>query len=182
MTEFFESEIGDPVSENSLHGLFLNKYFGGGIGGFDSQLNQQLKGVGSVNVGTKKTVGKTKAYPIGTTACVTVGKDKYILFALAEADRKTCKAASDAAKMWVAMHGLWQKARIEAGGHPLNIPLIGSGLSGIGLPSRELLNLIILSAITETKVTQITRRIRIILHLDQFEEINLRDVKKYWEE
>ena len=181
VTEFFESELGVPVSEKSLHGLFLQKCFGGGSEDFNKQLEQQLKESNFEEV-DKKDAGKTKAYPIGTTACVKVGKDKYILFALAEADRETCKAASDVAKMWVAMHGLWQKTRIEAGGHPLNIPLIGSGLSGIGLPSRELLNLIILSAITETKVKQITRRIRIVLHLDQFEEINLRDVKKYWEE
>ena len=180
VTEFFESKLGVPVSETSLHGLFLKRCFGGDSEAFDKQLKQELKEINFEEV--DKDDGKTKAYPIGTTARVEVDRDKYIVFVLAKTDPKTCKATSDVTKMWVAMHGLWQRARIEAGGYPLNIPLIGSGLSGIGLPSRDLLNLIILSAITETRVKQITDRIRIVLHPDQFEEIDLRAVKKHWEE
>jgi hypothetical protein len=84
--------------------------------------------------------------------------------------------------MWLAMHGAWQRARTEAGGHDINIALVGSGLAGLGLPTRDLLNLIVLSAITETKANEITRKIRIVLHRDRFEELDLRDVKKHWEE
>ena len=182
-TEFFESELGTPVSEQSLHGMFLKRYFGGKGKSFDKQLKQQLKGVSSKYVKkVKKPCGKTKSYPIGTTARIKTKCGIYIIFASAETDLKTCKASSDVTKMWTAMHGLWQRARIESGGRPLIIPLIGSGLSGIGLPARDLLNLIILSVITETKVKQITGRIRIVLHPNQFEEIDLRNIKKHWEE
>ena len=180
VTEFFESELGIPVSEKSLQGLFFQRCFGGGVKDFDKQLNRQLKGVPSEDV--DKRLGKTKKFPIGTTALIEVTGDKYIVFALAVADPETCKADSDVTKMWIALHRLWQRARIEAGGHPLNVALIGSGLSGIGLPSRDLLNLIILSAITETKENRITEVIRIVLHPDRFEEIDLRDVKSHWEE
>ena len=180
VTEFFESKLGVPVSETSLHGTFLKRCFGCNPMGFDQQLKQQLKNYIPSKV--QKSEGKTKKFPIGTTAKIQIDDADYILFALSETDPKTCKADSDVTKMWVAMHELWQRARIEASGHPLNVPLIGSGLSGIGLPSRDLLNLIILSAVTETKKSSITKEIRIVLHLDQFEEINLRDVKQHWEE
>jgi hypothetical protein len=180
VTEFFESELGVPVSEKSLQGLFFKRCFGVGVKDFDKQLKDELKGVPSEEV--VKRLGKTKKFPIGTTALIEVTGDKYIVFALAETDPETCKADSDVTKMWIALHCLWQRARIEAGGHPLNVALIGSGLSGIGLPSRDLLNLIILSAITETKENRITEVIRIVLHPDRFEEIDLRDVKKHWEE
>jgi hypothetical protein len=80
------------------------------------------------------------------------------------------------------LHKLWQRARIESGGHEINLPLVGSGLSGLGLPTRDLLNLIILSAITETKAKEVTQKIRIVLHRDRFEDLDLRDVKKHWEE
>jgi hypothetical protein len=53
-------------------------------------------------------------------------------------------------------------------------------LSGLGLPTRDLLNLIILSAITETKAKQITHTIRIVLHRDRFDELDLREVQKHW--
>lgn len=180
MTEYFESELGVPVSEISLHGQFLQQFSKGENKDFDEQLTKQLDGVPSKDV--KKTTGKTKSYPIGTTALIECNGNKYIVFAFAEADPKTCKASSDFSKMEIAMRGLWKKARDEAGGHPLNIPLVGSGLSGVGLPARELLNLMILSAITETKLLKITRTIRIILHRDQFGEIDLRETKKYWED
>jgi len=180
VTDFFESELGSPVSETSLHGLFLKKCFGGGATDFDRQIKEELKDITFEQV--VKSDGKKKRFPIGTTAEINVDDEKYIVFALAATDPETCKAKSDVTKMWIALHSLWQRGRIEAGGHPLNVPLIGSGLSGIGLPSRDLLNLIILSAITETKSNRITEVIRIVLHPDRFEEIDLRDVKKHWKE
>jgi len=84
--------------------------------------------------------------------------------------------------MWGALHELWQRARIESGGHAVNLPLIGGGLSGVGLPTRDLLNLIILSAVTETKSKEVTQRIRIVLHRDRFDDLDLMDVKQYWKE
>lgn len=180
VTEFFDSKLGIPVSEKSLQGMFLKRCFGGGVEDFNKQLEYELEGVPSEEVA--KRLGKTKKFPIGTTALIEVAGEKYIVFALAETDPETCKADSDVTKMWSALHSLWQRARIEAGGHPLNVALIGSGLSGIGLPSRDLLNLIILSVITETKDNRITEVIRIVLHPDRFEEIDLRDVKSHWGE
>lgn len=180
VTEFFESKLGLPVSDKSLHGAFLKKCFGGGVQSFDKQVNEQLKGIQSTPV--TKADGKQKSYPIGTTALIRVDGKPYIVVALAKAELNTCKAFADVTMMWTAMHKLWERARVESGGHSLNLPLIGSGLSGIGLPTRDLLNLIILSAITETKARQITQRIRIILHPDRFEEIDLRDVKQHWED
>ena len=181
VTEYFETEIGTPVSKESLHGTFLSRFFEGRIEDLDLELEKQLGKITPAKIDAKKVKGKTTDYPIGATALIYVGNDKYIVFALAKADPETCKAYAGIAEMWSAMHGLWKRARDEAGGLPLNVPLIGSGLSGIGLPERELLNLIILSAITETKMQQITQRIRIVLHPKGFNEIDLREVKTYWE-
>ncbi|MBI2811347.1 MAG: hypothetical protein HYX67_11025 [Candidatus Melainabacteria bacterium] len=184
VTEYFDSVIGTPVSDKSVHGLFLKKCFGGTPEAFDKQVDEQLKTF-PYETENLKTQGKNKRYKIGTTALISVNnnkeEDRYLLFAFSTADPKTCKANSDVTKMWDALHELWQRARIETGGHDLNLPLVGSGLSGLGLPARDLLNLIILSAITETKSNAITQRIRIVLHRDRHsEELDLRDVRKYW--
>jgi hypothetical protein len=77
---------------------------------------------------------------------------------------------------------MWQRARSASGGHEINLPLVGSGLSGLGLPTRDLLNVIILSAITETKAKEVTKKIRIVLHESRFDELDLRNVQSYWEE
>lgn len=182
VSEFFDSELGKPVSDKSVHGIFLKKCFGGYQESFDKQVEDQLKNVEPEADVAAKVAGKTKSYPIGTTALLTVNEDRYVLFAFAKTDPATCKAYSDVTMMWVALHHLWGRVRIESGGHPVNLPLVGSGLSGLGLPTRDLLNLIILSAITETKSKEITQRIRIVLHRDRFDSLDLRDVKKHWEE
>jgi hypothetical protein len=127
-----------------------------------------------------KVEGKSRRYPIGTTALVTVNQDRYVVFALAKADPSTCKVYLDVNMMWGALHELWGRLRIECNGHAVNLPLVGSGSAGLGLPARDLLNLIILSAITETKLKEVTQRIRIVLHRVWFDNFDLRDVRQYW--
>lgn len=180
VNEFFDSKIGKPVSDKSLHGMLIQKCFGGHQESFDKQVEVELKQIEGSEV--TKSEGKTKSYPIGSNALIAVNSDRYIVVALAKTNPETCKAYSDVTMMWDALHELWQRARIESGGHDLNLPLVGSGLSGLGLPTRDLLNLIILSAITETKSKEITRKIRVVLHRDRFEDLDLRDVKTHWED
>ena len=180
VNEFFDSKLGKPVSDRSVHGQFLQKCFGGYPESFDKQIEAQLKEVQFQEV--PKVDGKTRCYPIGTTALINVNTDRYIAFAFAKTEPDTCKAYSDVTMMWVALHRLWGRVRIESGGHALNIPLVGSGLSGLGLPTRDLLNLIVLSAITETKAKEVTQRIRIVLRRDRFDDLDLRDVRQHWKE
>jgi hypothetical protein len=178
VNEFFDSIIGKPVSDKSIHGIFLKKCFGGHPESFDKQVAEELKHTPSVEV--VKIEGKTRCYPIGSTALIAVNQDKYIAFAFTKTDPQTCKAYSDVTLMWTALNDLWKRVRIEAGGHAVNLPLVGSGLSGMGLPTRDLLNLIILSAITETKAREITQRIRVVLHRSRFGDLDLRDVRQFW--
>jgi hypothetical protein len=180
VNEFFDSKLGKPVSDKSIHGLFIQKCFGGHPETFDKQVDEELRNIKSEKV--DRVEGKSQRYPIGTTALLTVNQDRYLAFVFAKTDPKTCKASSDVTMMWVSLHELWQRVRIESGGYPVNLPLVGSGLSGIGLPTRTLLDLIILSAITETKEKEVTQRIRIVLHRDRFDSVDLRDIRQHWKE
>jgi Domain of unknown function (DUF6430) len=180
VSAYFDSKLGKPVSDKSLHGIFIKKFFAGYPESFDKQLNEQLRDVAGIE--TEKVEGKTLCYPIGTTALVRVNDDCYLLFALTNADPQTLKANSNVELMWGALHKLWERARNECGGHPLNLPLVGSGLSGLGLPPRDLLNLVVLSAITETKASEITQTIRIVLLRDKFDDLDLREVKLHWKD
>jgi len=180
VSEFFETELGTPVSEKSLHGAFLKRHFSGYTESIDAQLAGELQKEQSVEVSTKA-CGKKRCYPIGTTALIRVNSERYILFALTKTNHANCKVYSDVELMWRALHRLWQRARAECNGYPLTLPLVGSGLAGLNLPTRDLLNLVILSAITESKAHEITQQIRIVLHRDRFEGIDLREVKEHWE-
>lgn len=181
VNEYFDSKIGKPVSPNSLHGLLITKCFGGHPQPFDDQLISELAAYSS-NPEPSKVEGKNVKYEIGATAMVRANNDQFLLYALTHTDPATCKASADVTMLWNAVNSLWKRARNECNSLPLNVPLVGSGLSGLGLPTRDLLNLIVLSAITETKAREITKRIRIVLHRDRFDDLDLRDVKSYWKD
>ena len=178
VNEFFDSEIGLPVSAKSLHGNFLSKCFGEHSQAFDQIIDEELKDSPGKNI--TRPQGKTRKYPIGTTATVPVNNDHYLCFALTKTEIDTCKACADVPTLWQALIGLWQKARISVGGSVLVLPLVGSGLSGISIPTRELLDLVVLSVITESKRRQITTCIRIILTPDRYNEVDLKELKKHW--
>jgi len=178
VNEFFDSEIGLPVSANSLHGIFLSRCFGGHSQAFDQIIEEELKDSPGENV--TRPQGKERKYPIGTTATIPVNNDHYLCFALTKTEINTCKAYADMPTLWQALIGLWQKARISVGGSALVLPLVGSGLSGISIPTRELLDLVVLSVITESKRRQITTCIRIILTPDRYEEVELKEIKRHW--
>jgi hypothetical protein len=178
VNEFFDSEIGDPVSDKTLHGILIEKHLQGKS--FDEIVESQLSTIESEEV-AEKTEGKKRRYPIGTTAMIKTDGN-YIAFALSKTEPATCKAYCDVAIMWKALQELWKGGRIKSGGDTINIPLVGSGQSGVGLPTSDLLNIIILSAITETGKRRITGKIRVVLQDNIFEEIDLRDIKQYWKE
>lgn len=179
VNEFFDSELGIPVSEKSLHGMFISKCFGGHGDTFDKIVSEELKEIPSQNVENRKH-GKKFKYPIGSSVEVIADGKRYLCFALTHTDIHTSKAYADVSILWKALNGLWDKARVILGGDCLVIPLIGSGLSGIGLPPRELLMLLILSIITESKKQIIGNCIKIILHEDIYDKIDLKEIKEYW--
>jgi hypothetical protein len=179
VSEYFESEIGLPVSPKSLHGIFLQRYFGGHGDAFDRQISTKLACVASKTV--QRNRGKTKQYPIGTSALLDAAGRHFLVFALTNTDIITHKVYADVPQMFAALKGLWESARAELGGETLNIPLIGSGLAGIGLPTRDLVNIIILSFIDETKRRIVAQNMRIVLAWDRLFEIDLRELKNYWE-
>lgn len=178
VNDFFDSQIGSTVSDRSLHGIFLSKCFGGHPQAYDKVIQDNLAEIAYETV--SRTAGKDRKYPIGTTASVPVNADRYLCFALSRTDLATSKAEADVSTLWQALKGLYCKARNSLGGATLVLPLVGGGLSGVGLPVRDLLNLIVLSVITESKSKQVTPLIKIILTFDRFEEIDLGGVKKYW--
>ena len=92
----------------------------------------------------------------------------------------TLKGSADIPELWMALVGLWNQVRISAGGHPVAAPLLGGGLSGVGLPGTQLLQLMILFIVNETKKRKITNDIHIILADDRFDEIDLAGITTNW--
>jgi hypothetical protein len=178
VNEYFDSELGELVSPKSLHGQLLRDYFGGHPAAFNALVDEDLKSQQYEEVG--RTLGRTRRYGIGTTAVVSARDERFLLVAFCKTDLTTLKASADVPELWTALSGLWRKARICAGGDTISVPLIGGGLSGLGLPSAQLLQLLLISVVRESKREHIANEIHVVLPEACLDEIDLRPIKQEW--
>lgn len=178
VNEFFDSELGDIVSPASLHGKFIKDVLGGQSKTFNQLVDESLLKESYTEIPRER--GRIKKYPIGTTAVLNINDVKYFLVALSHTNIHTLKAEADVPELWEALSKLWDVVRINAGGYPVNITLIGGGLSQIRLPPKQLLEIILISILHKAKLNEITNEIRIILTEDKFVDIDLKSLKEEW--
>lgn len=177
VSEYFDSKIGKPVSPKSLQGIFIEKILGGHTNIFDEAVNNQLAGKEIETV--QRVDGKSLRYELGTTITIKHNESLYFLFALSNSD-KDCNASSSPSLMLKAFEGLWNKVRIEGNGIDINLPLIGNGLSRVGLPQSQLLQLTLISLLKSVKERDLSSTIRIVLTEDVFDKIDLEIIKNNW--
>lgn len=180
---FFEIEVIKKSLQDAVIQKFRDSEEGSkGLDKYIERLSTALNGVAHDLI--KRKVEEEKFYPIGTTALIKLNDDSYLLFALTETELKEYIRHGDncsVTDMWIALEKFWNDARDQARGNPVNIPLIGSGVTGIELSPIRILEmnlLAILSSMIEKGI--ITDEIRVILHHKFFKEIDLRLIKQTW--
>ena len=178
VNEFFDSEIGDPVSPRSLHGVFIQTVLGGQAGAFDKLVSERLEGKASTYIHRPR--GKERRYDIGTTAVVDVVGVRYFLVALCRTNLETLKAEAGVPELWQALSGLWDTVRVSANGEAVGLPLLGSGLAQMRLPPKQLIQIILMSILEKAKSAEIASEIRLVLTPDKFAEVDLNALRKEW--
>jgi hypothetical protein len=178
VNEYFDSEIGKPVSEKSIHGFFIKNILGGKREIFDEAINNSLSKVSFIE--NIRDLGKSKKYPIGSTASLEFGNKKYLIFAMSKTN-ENYEAHTNPSLLFEALEGLLAKARSECNGHDFSLPLIGTGMSRSGIPSKYIIELILISILKLTKQSEITRNINIIIEDSRFDQIDLNEIKRKWD-
>ncbi len=178
VNEFFDGKLGDHVSEKSLHGKFIRNVLGGQSSTFNSITENALKNVESVTFDRKN--GRKGKYPIGTTAVVNVNDCRYFLTALSRTNVETLKASASLHELWDTLAGLWTSIRNHSNGYTVKVPLLGSGLSGVGIPPKQLVHQILTSFFYYSKQGKISGKVIIVLSLDIRGDIDLIEIKRNW--
>lgn len=179
VNEFFDGNLGDHVSENSLHGKFIKNVLGGQSATFNQLTEKTLKNIQSESV--SRASGRKNKYPIGTTAIVDVNNVRYFLTALSITDINTLKASATIHELWNALEGIWEAIHNHSNGYIVKIPLLGSGLSGVGLPSQRVIDQILTSFFYYTKKHKISDKVTLMLTSDMKSEIDLLSIKRRWQ-
>lgn len=182
---FYETEVVPTSLQNKIIQMFIQSSEGSkGFEIYRNALSSALQSTQYQENYRTSTQKKERYYPLGTTIPLELNGKDYLLLALTETELKghipqdNCSVS----KMWVALENFWQNARVYSRGKPINLPLIGSGATGIRLNSNRILEINLLSianAIEEGgKIT--TEEIRIVLHHKYMETINLDDFQNLW--
>lgn len=182
---FYETEVVPTSLQNKIIQMFVQSAEGSkGFEIYTKSLSSALQNTQYQENYRTSTQRNERYYPLGTTAHLELNGKDYILFALTETELKghipqdNCSVS----KMWIALENFWQEARVHSRGKHINLPLIGSGVTGIRLNSNRILEINLLSianAIEEGgKIT--TEEIRIVLHPKYMETVNLDNFQSLW--
>lgn len=132
------------VSENTLHGQWLNRWVDSGntIKELDKRIEdninlQKLKATGQASAGN----GKKDCYPIGSIVNVETENAIYYLLAISDFDENN-NARSETKKIETALKKLLEFYDCKGQGYDLYLPLIGTGRSRAGLSHQESFDLI----------------------------------------
>jgi hypothetical protein len=169
--EYFDTKVDDDIiSSNTLHGKFIKEVFGGNVDELDQKIEQALSDVNS-NYNESRSVGKRRKYPIGTALKIEKGGKYYILFAFTKFDEHN-KAYCSNIEYNNGLNALFDFLHKNSQGLPVNLPLIGSGPSGVNLSKQRLLEHLI-RIIELNDYLTISGGINICLHNSLKSEINL---------
>ena len=177
VNEFWDTELGKPVSEHSLHGIFITKMFQSHTDTLDREITGQLADTPHETV--ERPEGKTAKYPIGSAITISCNQANFILFALSSTDIQTSKASCDVPQLWSALTALWAYVRSHHNGNEVNVPLISDGLAGVGLKEEDLLNILICSFLKENQKQKVCKSINFILHESKSEKVDLRKITNF---
>ena len=179
--EFFDGELGDHVSAESLHGRFIKDVLGGVAKSFYDLIAKDLASATPVDTNVPRASGgQCVRYPIGTVVRADVNEKRYLLAALAHTDVDTLKASATVQDLWACLDGIWEGVRDYSNGKPVSIPLIGSGLSGVGLPPGNLIEVIAISLLKQTKERKVADKITLVLPSRLAGELDLKNIKRSW--
>ncbi len=182
VNEFFDSTVDDRhVAARSLHGAMLTRYWAGNTSEWDNLVTQDLSSTHPLEVVTSRPPpGKQKRYAIGTTACLSTNGNSFLCVALSQTCLKSLEASATSNDLQHAMRGLLSKARTVCSGHPLNVPLIGSGLARTGIKPNIIVDLILLAIFEESRSRKVTDQIRIVLPKEMMNRIDLTTIQRDW--
>jgi hypothetical protein len=172
--EYFDTQVDDSIiSKKSLNGKFIEKFYSN-VTELDNCITEALK-LKSYVLNTNRSVGKNIKYPLGTTIEIQQG---YLLSAFTHFDERN-RAFLAKGEYIQYLNNMWDEINVIYASRNINIPLIGSGITrvGVNMTLQDYLEQILFSIkFSDIKMDHMSC-INIILHKSIKDEINLFNVK-----
>ena len=179
VNNFFDSIVDDHlVARKSLHGEVIERYWRGNSVQWQQQVYEDLGNERFEEMPRAR--GNSRRYDIGTTARATARDEEFLFVALGETNLDNNVTHATAASLIFSVRELLVKARSVCANRPLNLPLMGSGLSRVGVKNAVLVNLILTAIFEETKTRKVTGSIVLVLPVEKRAEVDLGEIQRNW--
>lgn len=185
-TTFDTSTEGDFVSPKSLQGQFQSKFFKNNLNYLDEIIDISLKAEkisAFLNDGRKT---KTKEYEIGTVAKIfhkeSLFRNSFHTYLLALAKANSAGVTTTTNEDFsLALYKLWNYLRINGHKTKLNIPLIGTGKSGLNCERMAVAKEIIFSFVSYAKSAKIVDELVVCVSMNDYEKckMDLDELQEY---
>lgn len=141
--EYFDTHVGDGVvGKDTLHGVFIEKYFGDRVEELDRRIREVLPQDGYEEHQRRVQTCPNKKYPLGTCISLREGENTYVLFALTHFDDHD-KANVSRSEFTYVIGELAKYLSNTVEGKTVYMPLFGTGLSRVNrTPQRILLHIV----------------------------------------
>lgn len=156
----------------------LSKGWGKNTQSWREDIKAQLKDMTSEVISTED--GDIERYELGSCASIDKTNHQYICVALTSTDLKTRVVEANLLSLYSSLRTSLSKAREVCSGEPLNIPVMGAGLSRTGIKFNALVNLILIVVFEESKKKKITNDIRIVISKKHKGDLNLMSILEGW--
>ena len=179
-SNYFDTQIPEVISPNSIQGQFEQLYYKGNLEKLNTDINNALKRkkYQGIRNNTEKINGKKLELPIGTSISISKNDCKFFLTAYSKMNDR-CMAESSIEFLTKALSELWNEVRVSGQCNPIAMPVLGSGLARILASKKDLLYLILLSFITNSKEQIITKKLTIVLNRNDKDKLKLNEVEMF---
>jgi Domain of unknown function (DUF6430) len=182
MSDTFDTAIPDIISAHSIQGQFLTRVYEGNLERLDRELESALHGKTSVKLEIRedKPEGKLKRYAMGTVAVLGGAQQYYFCVAYSMMSNSNV-AQSSVSDLWLGLSNLWDIIRDKGQRQPVSMPIVGSELARVSnqVSRADLVRLIILSFLTESRERVVTNELRIVVYPKDAEHLDLRELADF---
>lgn len=176
--EYFDTIVDNKIiSENSLNGIFVKKYFGDQVSELDSHIdNYPFDESEKRDLNAERVVGKKLQYQIGS---ICVYKD-FLLAAFTKFDNNN-KAVITMPEYLEFLINFWDKVNNVYGQQSVATPIFGSGITRIQghktISDEDLLKIMLWTFRISEMRFKYPAKLTILIHKSKIDKINLLDVK-----
>ncbi len=172
VNQYFDTIVDEKIiSSNTIHGKFIQKFFGGNEAELKKQIKKELTKYAPLETNSERQHGNKKKYPLGTVCEVKNGNKVFYLLALTRFNTSHRAEVKNSEYLRV-LCDLFSYVEQNSQGKNVSIPLIGAGHSGVILSKQKLLEFLIFSIVLKDDLTLING-VNIVLHESIKKDIDL---------